>query len=61
MRDVSQVLRAPGYENDGSPCTWGHRIGSYVTRQYLNGNENAPCTLEAPDPGSYKLQALRER
>ncbi len=48
---------APGYENDwiaiyksGSPDT------SYMTRQYLDGNENGTVTLEAPDPGNYNLR-----
>lgn len=48
---------APGYDDDwiamyrsGSPDT------SYITRQYLNGNENGTLILDAPDPGSYDFR-----
>ena len=50
---------APGYENDwiamyksGSPDT------SYMTRQYLNGNENGTVAFETPDPGSYNFRTF---
>jgi hypothetical protein len=48
---------APGYENDwiamyqsGSPDT------SYISRQYLDGNEKGTITLDAPDQGSYDFR-----
>jgi nitrous oxidase accessory protein len=48
---------APGYENDWiAMYKSGSPDGSYVTRQYLNGNENGTVTLEAPDPGSYDFR-----
>jgi parallel beta-helix repeat protein len=48
---------APGYENDWiAMYKSGSPDGSYVTRQYLNGNENGTVTLEAPDPGSYNFR-----
>jgi nitrous oxidase accessory protein len=50
---------APGYENDwiamyrsGSPDT------SYITRLYLNGNENGTVILDAPNPGSYDFRVF---
>jgi len=44
---------APGYENDWiAMYKSGSPDGSYVTRQYLNGNENGTVTLEAPDPAA---------
>jgi nitrous oxidase accessory protein len=52
--------RAPGYESDwiamyksGSPDS------SYISRLYLDGNENGTLTLEAPDPGSYDFRLFQ--
>jgi hypothetical protein len=48
---------APGYENDWvAMYKSGSPDGSYLTRQYLDGNENGTVTLEAPDPGSYDFR-----
>jgi parallel beta-helix repeat protein len=51
---------APGFENDwiamyrsGEPDT------SYITRQYLDGNENGTVMLAAPDPGSYDFRVFK--
>ncbi len=48
---------APEYENDWvAMYKSGSPDGSYVTRQYIDGNENGTVTLEAPDPGSYNFR-----
>ena len=48
---------APGYENDWvAMYKSGSPDGSYLTRQYIDGNENGTVTLEAPDPGSYDFR-----
>lgn len=48
---------APGYENDWiGMYKSGSSDNSYMTKQYLNGNENGTVTLEAPDPGSYNFR-----
>lgn len=48
---------APGYENDWiGMYKSGSSDNSYMTKQYLNGNEKGTVTLEAPDPGSYNFR-----
>ena len=48
---------APGYENDWvAMYKSGSLDSSYITRQYLDGNENGTVTLEVPDPGSYNFR-----
>jgi nitrous oxidase accessory protein len=48
---------APGYENDWiAMFKSGSPEESYITRRYLNGNENGIVTLEASDPGSYDFR-----
>jgi nitrous oxidase accessory protein len=51
---------APGFESDWIAMYKSESAdNSYITRQYLDGNENGTLTLEAPDPGRYNFRLFK--
>ncbi len=55
-----KYIGAPGYESDWiAMYKSGSSDSSYITRMYLDGNENGTLTLEAPDPGSYDFRLFQ--
>lgn len=51
---------APGFENDWIAMYESNSTdGSFITHQYLDGNENGTVLLYLPDPGSYMLRMFQ--
>jgi len=51
---------APGFENDWIAMYESNSTdNSFITRQYLDGNENGTVVLYLPDPGSYFLRMFQ--
>jgi len=51
---------APGFENDWIAMYESNSTdSSFITRQYLEGNENGTVELYLPDPGRYMLRMFQ--